>query len=48
MELDTDVSEGDAGVGKGETTDASLDHILAEADNEGVGLVGFKLRSVFA
>lgn len=48
VKLDADVSEGDAGVGKGKTADTGLDHVLAEADNEGVGFVGFELGSVFA
>lgn len=48
MKLDAYIPEGNAGVGKGETADTSLDHVLAEADDEGVGFVGFELGGVFA
>ena len=47
VELDTNVAEGDTRVGKGETSYASLDDILAKAHDESVCLVGFELGSVF-
>lgn len=42
VELDTDVAQGDAGVGEGEMPDPGLDDVLAEAEDKAVGLVGFE------
>ena len=47
MELDTNIAEGDARVGKGETAYASLDDVLTETHYEDVCLAGVELASVF-
>jgi hypothetical protein len=47
VELDTNIAERYARVRKGKTANSRFYHILAEADNERVGLVRLKLSGMF-
>jgi hypothetical protein len=47
MELDANVAKGDTRIREGEPPNACFNDILAEADDEGVGVVFFELVSVF-
>lgn len=46
MQLHADIAEGYARIGKRKTTNAGLDDILPETDDESVGLITFELGGV--
>ena len=47
VQLNADVSEGDARVRKRQSPNAGLDDVLSQSNNETVSLVGLKLGCVF-
>jgi hypothetical protein len=46
MKFNTNISEGDTGVGKGESSNSSFDNVLTKSDDESVSIVLFKLGNV--
>ena len=46
VKFNTNVSEGDTGIGKGESSNSSFDNVLTKSDDESVSVVLFKLGNV--
>lgn len=46
MQLDAYLAKRDARITEGETSNASFDHVLPEAEDEGVSLIGVKCFAI--